>query len=116
MMFRTIAKNPGFSAVAILTLALGIGANTAIFTVANALLLRPLGFTDADRLAVINGFPKDRHNLGGTLSYPFFTSLENHQRSFAGVAACTFENFNLTGRGDAQQVVSGRVSWNFFDL
>ena len=115
-MFRSIAKNPGFSAVAILTLALGIGANTAIFTVANALLLRPLGFAGADRLAVINGFPKDRHNLGGTLSYPFFTYLENHQRSFAAVSACTFENFNLTGRGDAQQVVSGRVSWNFFDL
>ncbi len=50
------------------------------------------------------------------VSYPFFTFLKEHQRSFTDIAACTFENFSLTGRGDAEQVVSARVSWNFFDL
>ncbi|HUA87303.1 MAG TPA: ABC transporter permease [Bryobacteraceae bacterium] len=116
MEMRHFTQNPAFSLVAILTLAAGIGANTAIFTVANALLLRPLAFSDPAQLVVINGLPKDRHNLGGTLSYPFFGYLENYQRSFRNVAACTFENFNLTGRGDAEQIRAARVSWNFFDL
>ncbi len=113
---RILAKSPGFAIVAILTLALGIGANTAIFTVANALLLRPLSFADPDRLEVIEGSPKDRHSLGGAVSYPFFTFAKEHQRSFTDIAACTFENFSMTGRGDAEMVVSGRVSSDFFDL
>jgi len=113
---RMLAKNPGFAVVAILTLALGIGANTAIFTIANALLLRPLSFADPARLVVIEGSPKGRHGLGGIVSYPFFTFAKEHQRSFTDIAACTFENFSLTGRGDPQQILSARVSWNFFDL
>jgi putative ABC transport system permease protein len=113
---RFLLKNPAFSGIVVLTLALGIGANTAIFTVANALLLRPLAFANPAQLAVIAGFPKDRHNLGGTLSFPFFNFLKTHQQSFSQIAACTFENFSLTGRGDAQQIVSARVSSNFFDL
>ena len=113
---RLLAKNKAFSLVAIFTLALGIGANTAIFTLANALLLRPLRFAEPDRLAVIAGLPKGRHELGGTMSYPFFEFFRDRPQSFTGVAACTFENFNLTGRGEAEQVVSARVSWNFFDL
>jgi len=115
---RILAKSPGFAIVATLTLAMGIGANTAIFTVANALLLRPLFFADPDRLEVVGGISKDRHNLGGavSVSYPFFRFAKEHQQSFTDIAACTFENFGITGRGDAEMVVSGRVSWNFFDL
>ncbi len=115
---RILAKSPGFAIVATLTLAMGIGANTAIFTVANALLLRPLSFADPDRLEVVGGISKDRHNLGGavSVSYPFFRFAKEHQQSFTDIAACTFENFGITGRGDAEMVVSGRVSWNFFDL
>ncbi len=108
---RMLAKSPSFAALAILTLALGIGANTAIFTVANALLLRPLPYTDPDRLARIS----TGSNAGDFLSYPFLTVLMNN-RSFSGIAANGQESFNLSGRGEAQQVPAQRVTWNFFDV
>jgi hypothetical protein len=88
---RILAKSPGLTVVAATTLALGIGANTAIFTVANALLLRPLPYADPERLALISAPPSDRRDTGGLLSYPFFTLLRDRNRSFSGVAASTFE-------------------------
>src|SRR5580700_6020457 len=109
---RMLRKGPGFTAIAILTLALGIGANTAIFTIANALLLRPLPYTDPDRLVRIST-ERDR---AGYLSLPYFTTLKDHNRSFAGVAAYGQESFNLTGRGEAEQIGAERVTWNLFDV
>ncbi len=109
---RMLGKSPGFTAIAILTLALGIGANTAIFTLANALLLRPLPYTDPDRLVRI-ATERDR---AGYLSLPYFTALKDHNRSFAGVAAYGQESFNLTGRGEAEQIGAERVTWNLFDV
>jgi putative ABC transport system permease protein len=111
-----LAKSPGLTVVAATTLALGIGANTAIFTVANALLLRPLPYADPERLALISAPPSDERDTGGLLSYPFFALLRDRNRSFSGVAASTFEIFNLSGRGDPEQVRSARVSWNFFQV
>jgi putative ABC transport system permease protein len=108
---RMLAKSPSFAALAILTLALGIGANTAIFTVANALLLRPLPYSDPDHLVRISTGP----NSSGFLSYPYLTVLMNN-RSFSGVAANGQESFNLSGRGEAQQIAAQRVTWNFFDV
>jgi predicted permease len=109
---RLLAKSPAFTLVAILTLALGIGANTAIFTVANALLLRPLPYENPDRLVRIST-ARDREDY---LSLPFFTALRDHNRSFAGVAAYGQESFNLTGREEAEQVAAERVTWNLFDV
>jgi putative ABC transport system permease protein len=106
---RVLVKSPGFAVVAILTLGLGIGANTAIFTVANALLLRALPFADPERLVQVG-------TRDGLISFPFFSVVSERNRSFAGVAAATFENFNMTGHGDPEQVHSARVSWNFFDV
>jgi len=106
-----MAKSPGFTAIAILTLALGIGANTAIFTVANALLLRPLPYKDPDQLVRI-ATDRDR----AFLSLPYFTALKDHNRSFSGVAAYGQESFNLTGRGEAEQIGAERVTWNLFDV
>jgi len=113
---RMLVKSPGFAAVAISTLALGIGANTAIFTVANALLLRPLPFADPARLVAISGFPRNQHNLGGAVSYPFSQFVTERQQSYTGVAECTFEIFSLTGHGQPEQILSARVSSGFFDL
>ncbi len=109
---RMLAKSPGFTAIAILTLALGIGANTAIFTVANALLLRPLPYKDPDHLVRI-ATGRDRT---GYVSLPYFTVLRDHNRSFSGVAAYSMELFSLSGRGEPQQIVAERVTWNFFDV
>ena len=83
---RLLAKSPGFATVAILTLALGIGANTAIFTIANALLLRPLSFADPDRLVVVGGMPRDRQGLGSaSVSFPYFMFARERQRSFTDI-------------------------------
>ena len=113
---RRLAGSPGFTATAVLTLALGIGAGTSIFTVVNALLLRGLPYRDADRLAEIAAPPSDQRDAPGWLSFPHFTALGERNRSFSSVAACTFEIFNLTGHGEPEQVPSARVSWNFFQV
>src|ERR1700737_3504738 len=94
---RMLAKNPGFTAVASLTLALGIGANTAIFSVADALLIRSLPYPDPDRLVIVT---KARGPNRRPFSYIRATFLRDHSRSLAGFAPFVTENFNLTGRGD----------------
>ena len=113
---RILAKSPGFTAVAIFTLAVGIGANTAIFSVANALLLRPLPFAHPDRLVLISAGRKADRADRRPLSWPRYTMIDANQRSFRAVAAFTRETFNLTGNGDPAQIEAARVSWNFFDV
>ena len=113
---RVFAQTPAFAAVAVLTLAIGIGANTAIFSVANALLLRSLPYPRPDRLVLLSGERKVNGERRGPLSYPRFTLVQDRSRSFTGVAAFCAEVFNLTGRGDPEQIPSARVSWNFFDI
>jgi predicted permease len=113
---RVLGKSPGFSAVAVVTLAVGIGANTAIFTVTNALLLRPLRYTQPERLVLISAEKKAAGLTQGELTWPRFEMVNEHNRSFSGVAAFTSETFNLTGQGDPEQVPAARVSWNFFEI
>ncbi|HEV2287443.1 MAG TPA: ABC transporter permease [Candidatus Acidoferrales bacterium] len=113
---RGLRKSPGFTAVAVLTLALGIGANTAIFTVVDALLLKPLPFADSSQLVLVYQSIEQSRSVGGVFSYPRFTMLRAQQHSFSGLAAYTFDNFNLTGRGDPRQLTAARVTWNFFDV
>jgi putative ABC transport system permease protein len=109
---RILARSPGFTAVAVLTLALGIGVNTAIFTVANALLLRPLPFADPDRLALVAVV---RSELA-LISFLRFATIQEQSRSFSGIAAVTNESFNFSGHGDAEEIPSARSTWNFFDV
>ena len=113
---RMLVKSPGFTAVAVLTLALGIGANTAIFTVADALLLRPLPYANPQRLALIYATQISDRTAVGPFSYPRFAALQQEQRSFSSLAAFTGDSFNLTERGEAQQISAARVSWTFFDV
>src|SRR5262249_46425553 len=95
--FRQLLKNPGFTAVAILCLALGIGANTAIFSVINAVLLRPLPYKDPDRLVILwmrftgIGIPKDQNEV----SAPEFMDLRRMSQSFSHLAAMTNGSFNM---------------------
>ncbi|MGA2736650.1 MAG: ABC transporter permease [Bryobacteraceae bacterium] len=113
---RMLSKSPGFALVAIVTLALGIGANTAIFSVANALLLRPLPYAHPDRLVLVYAEKPDAAGAVQPFSFPRATFLSEKGRAFSGFAAFTSENFNLTGRGDPEQLSAARVSWNFFGV
>jgi predicted permease len=111
-----LSKSPGFALVAIVTLALGIGANTAIFSVANALLLRPLPYAHPERLVLVYAAKPDAPRAIQPFSFPRATFVSEKSRAFSGFAPFTNENFNLTGLGDPEQLSAARVSWNFFDV
>ena len=113
---RLLARSPGFAAVAVCTLALAIGANTALFSVANALLLQPLPYAEPARLVLLSSQAAGLYTRQGPLSYPRFQQVEAGNRSFQAVAAFAPEAFNVTGRGDPEQIPGLRVSWNFFDV
>ncbi len=113
---RMLAKNPGFTAVAVLTLALGIGANTAVFSSVNAMLLRPFPFPHLDRImAIMETVPKQ--NLEGIGAAPAnFRDWQDQGRSFESLAASHGWNVNLTGEGVAERVEGYQVSSDFFRL
>jgi predicted permease len=100
---RVLAKHKGFTAIAVLTLALGIGANTAIFSVVNELLLRPLPFPEADRLVMLwEVSPEGRHQ--NTTSRANFMGWRDQSTVFEGMAAFSDQRLNLTGEGEPEEV------------
>jgi putative ABC transport system permease protein len=107
-----LTRTPGFTVLAIATLALGIGANTAIFTVANSVLLRPLAYKDPGQLVRIS----TKGDGTCCISLPYFKLLSDTNRSFSGAAAYQFETVNLDGREGAEQVDAERVTGNFFEV
>ncbi len=110
---RTLVKKPGFALVAIMTLALGIGANTAIFSVVNSILLRPLAYKDPDRLVVIN-HNYQKINLKASVSAYGYTYYRDNLKSFESIAALTGNSFNLTEGGDPERLVGALVTANLF--
>ena len=108
---RTLAKAPLFTFATILTLTLGIGANSAIFTVTNALLLRPFPYRDPAQLVNITSKDNAKDNGGTLLRYEL---VRDSNRSFQSVAVWTSDNLNLSGNGDPVQVPVARVSPSFF--
>ncbi len=109
---RMLAKSQSFTAIAILTLALGIGANTVLFSVVNGVLLSPLPFPEPDRLIALytNRVNFDR----ASISYPNFVDWQRENRTFASMAAFRPDNFNLTGAGEAEHIRGQMVSADFF--
>jgi predicted permease len=109
---RTLARNRGFTIVAVLTLALGIGANTALFSVANGVLLNPLPFPAPDQLVALyaNRVSFER----ASISYPNFLDWQRDNRSFSSMAAFRQDDFNLTGAGEAEHIRGEMVSADFF--
>jgi predicted permease len=113
---RVLLKSPAFAATAILTMALGIGVSTAVFSIARAVLLRPLPFADADRLIVMTGTEPRSENRIQALSWPRFEFIRDHSRSYSALAAFAEEDFTYSGAGQAERVVCARVSPNFFAM
>jgi putative ABC transport system permease protein len=109
---RILLRQPIFTLIAILTLALGIGANTAIFSLVNAVLLRPLPFAESERLVWTWG-EFSGGNRAST-SPPDFLDYRAQNRSFEELAAMTFNSFNLTGAGEPERVIGSSVTANFF--
>ena len=114
---RMLAKNPGFTVVAVLTLALGIGANTAMFSYLNAWLIKPLPYPQSDRLFIFESHDKKRGWTGEYLtSTASFLDFQKRNSSFEQTVGWAGWNFNLTGDGTPALVEGGRVGWNYFDV
>jgi putative ABC transport system permease protein len=113
---RSLAKNPTFTIVAVLALALGIGANSAIFSVVNTVLLRPLPYKDPERLVMVwedateRGYPRDTPAVANYIDW------RDQNQVFEGMAAVTEASFNLTGVGDPERLNGRRVTANLFPL
>ncbi|MGC1385327.1 MAG: ABC transporter permease, partial [Candidatus Acidiferrales bacterium] len=111
---RMLLKNPGFTAVAIMTLALGIGVNSAAYSVVNGVLLNPLPFPHPDQLVALyeSGAEFDRSSI----SYPNFLDWQRRNNVFSQIAVYRSDSFNLTGSGEAEQVDTMMVSSDFFSI
>src|SRR5215218_1854902 len=113
---RLQRKNPGFTIVAVIALALGIGANTAIFSVVNTILLRPLPYKDPERLVMVwedatrLGYPRD------TPAAANFVDWRDQNQVFEAMAALADQSFNLTGMGDPERLEGKRASASLFGL
>ncbi len=111
---RMMAKRPGFTIVAALTLALGIGANTAIFSAVNAVLLKPLPFPESEQLIFL--FETFKPDGFGSVSVPNFEDWKNQNTVFAGISAFSSTSFNLEDGDTPQRIPGLQVSSNYFDV
>src|SRR3954451_21506559 len=113
---RNLARNPGFACVSILALALGIGANSAIFAVVNSVLLQPLRFDRPEQLVVVRernlkaGFPQFSLSPGN------YVDFRDRNHSFSAIAAYSGQGLNLSGGAEPERLRGARVSGEFFDV
>jgi len=109
---RMLLKNPGISLIVILALALGVGANTAIFSVVNAVLLRPLPYDEADRLVFLNETSKAMNDI--SISYPNFADWRDQNHVFEKIGVYNRNSYNLTGYGEAERIPTAQMSADLF--
>lgn len=114
--FRTLRKNPGFAATAILTLALGVGANTAIFSVVYAVMLKPLPYADSQRIYTVFQQATQESNNPQALSYPMFVDVRERNAAFSDVAGVQQHQLALTGHGDPVLIDTSVVTAGFFEV
>jgi hypothetical protein len=111
---RILLKNPGFSAVVVVTLALGIGANLALFSVVNGVLLNPLPYPQPDQLVTLH---QSKPNFEtGAIPYPNFRDLQKENRTFSAMAISRGFSFSLIGAGEAARVSARLISADFFSV
>jgi len=113
---RGLGRSPAFTAVAVLTLALGIGANTAIFSVVNAVLLRPLAYTQPDQLVSLRARLLGRNARDVPMSQPEYHDILNEVPAIRDLAAVWPININLTGSDEPERIQAAVVSYNYFSL
>lgn len=111
---RQLLRQPGFTILAVVALALGIGANTVLFSAINTLFLRPLSYPHPEQLVRVWGSFPERGLDRANVSWPRFTAWRDQQQSFAEFSAQSFTGFTLTGRGDPENLNGVRVTENFF--
>jgi putative ABC transport system permease protein len=109
---RMLLKSPGITFVVVLALALGIGANTAIFSVVDAVLLRPLPYPESDRLVFLNETSKAMDEI--SVSYPNFGDWRNQNQVFEKIGVYNRSSYNLTGAGEPERIITGQVSADLF--
>src|SRR5262245_40822134 len=113
---RMLLKKPGFTLISVITLALGVGANTAIFSVVNAVLLRPLPYPEPGQLARLLAVDTARGAQDISASMPDYREWRNRNQSFAWLAAFSPSNYNISGDEEPERVVGARVDTDFFRL
>src|SRR5882672_12004164 len=114
--FRNLLKRPAFAGIAVITLALGIGANTAIFSVINSVLLRPLPYQNSDRLVMIWGNFAKLNIERLTAKAAEYEDYRAQNQIFEQVAAFENQNLNLTGAEQAERITGARVTANLFSM
>src|ERR1700690_4058114 len=113
---RMLVKSPGFTAIAILTLALGIGANTAIFSLIDSVLLRPLPYENPGQLVAFSGTNAESGLTGILVSYTRFQQVQEQSRAIKSLGAYIPFTMSLTGRGEPEVVNASRITGNFFHV
>ena len=113
---RRLLHEPGFSAVVVATLALGIGANTAIFSIVNEVLLRPLPYADPDRLVTLNHYYSNLDGLEASFAVPSYRDVRERMRIFEAFAVSQPWNVNLTGRGQPEQLIGAKATAEYFKV
>jgi hypothetical protein len=111
---RSLMKKPGYTLVIVLTFALGIGAVSAVFSLFNAVLLRPLPYEQSERLAQLQAIESEK--AGAYFSHPDLIDLRNRSQEFERMAAVRSGGWTLTGDGDAERLPGARVSAEFFPM
>jgi putative ABC transport system permease protein len=113
---RSLLQRPGFTAIAVLTLALGIGANTTLFSFVNGILLRPLPYKDAERLVVLDETAPKQGIESFAVSYPNYVDWRQQNTVFEDVGIFTDGNYTFVGAGEPEQIPGARVSQGLFEL
>jgi len=111
---RVLGKNPGFAAISVLTLALGIGANTALFSVVHGVLLKPMPYENPEQLVDVYWTTPNDQKF--PFSFPDFLDCQKQNRVFSLMAGYRWENFSLVGIGEPERLSGERVSAEFFSL
>ena len=112
---RMLSKNPVYTLICLMTLGLGIGANTALFSVINGVLLKPMPYPRPNELVILAEKSKN-FQAGSSISYPNFLDWQRSNSTFAAMAAYRSDDFTITGSGEAEMLRVGMVSANFFKI